>query len=35
MIHRIYVEKKEGFDVARRKTLSDLRNVLGIDAGKM
>ena len=35
MIHRIYVEKKEGFDVARRKTLSDVRNVLGIDAGNM
>lgn len=35
MIHRIYVEKKDGFDVARRKVLSDVKNVLNIDPGNV
>ena len=31
MIYRIYVEKKAGFDVARKKVLADIKNVLGIN----
>ena len=30
MIYRIYVEKKDGFDVARKKVLADVKNVLNI-----
>lgn len=35
MIYRIYVEKKEGFDVARKKVLSDIKNVLNIQLDDM
>ena len=31
MIYRIYVEKKPGFDVARKKVLADVKNMLGIN----
>ncbi|MBR5145323.1 MAG: phosphoribosylformylglycinamidine synthase, partial [Clostridia bacterium] len=31
MIYRIYVEKKPGFDVARKKVFADVKNMLGIN----
>lgn len=32
MVKRIFVEKKQGYNVAAKKTLSDINNVLGIKA---
>ena len=35
MIYRIFVEKKQGFDVQRKKVLADIQNVLGIKPDSM
>ena len=32
MVRRIFVEKKQNYNVSAKKTLADVKNVLGINA---